>query len=604
MRTGSYGHARAFRPALGALAALAIAAGVQSAAGLAPAAAAPAPAGGAPAWMHVISLRSGYERALRHVGLGRIAGITYRLGYHPKATASAAGAGCAEPDCPLAYHGGQVEHAVRIYLLLWGPTWATSPGEKASAAYLKGFYQALGVRPKDDWSTITSQYADPAGFPVFNGSQFAGVFTDTSTPPPGTTQAQFTAEANAFAASQNLTVNPQDDQVVIATQSGTCPAGFYAPGCSGGSGYYCAYHSDDPTSGVTFTNLPYLLDAGGGCGEDIIPNGSDSAYDGFSIVGGHEYAESITDPYPDTGWIDSSDSVSGGEIGDKCAWTYPGTAKLDIGLVTLSDGTYAMQPLFSNANLAAGRQSCPLAASPDRLTITSPGSQTTVHGTPVSLAVRATSPAGGRLAFSATGLPAGLSISPATGRITGTPTTIGSSAVTVRAFDTTGASASASFTWTVTACPPAQLLKNRGFETGKLAPWTGTRGVVTRSSRTYPARSGKWLALLRRGDTISQEVTIPGDCASAELSFWVKIISDAPARRVYSTLKAEIAGPGGTVLATLRTFNNRGRGRYRLFTFGLARYLGRTIVVTFLAHQVRPGYTTSFLIDQTALRVS
>src|SRR5579875_3152445 len=93
-----------------------------------PAAAAPAPAGGAPAWMHVISLRSGYERALRHVGLGRIAGITYRLGYHPKATASAAGAGCAEPDCPLAYHGGQVEHAVRIYLLLWGPTWATSPG--------------------------------------------------------------------------------------------------------------------------------------------------------------------------------------------------------------------------------------------------------------------------------------------------------------------------------------------------------------------------------------------------------------------------------------------------------------------------------------------
>ena len=38
------------------------------------------------------------------------------------------------------------------------------------------------------------------------------------------------------------------------------------------------------------------------------------------MVAGHEYAESITDPFPDSGWYDSNDNVSGGEIGDKCAW--------------------------------------------------------------------------------------------------------------------------------------------------------------------------------------------------------------------------------------------------------------------------------------------
>jgi len=50
--------------------------------------------------------------------------------------------------------------------------------------------------------------------------------------------------------------------------------------------------------------------------------------------------------------------------------------------------------------------------------------------------------------FSATGLPAGISIS-STGAITGTPTTTGTSTVTVTAQDGTGASNSTSFVWTV-----------------------------------------------------------------------------------------------------------------------------------------------------------
>lgn len=57
--------------------------------------------------------------------------------------------------------------------------------------------------------------------------------------------------------------------------------------------------------------------------------------------------------------------------------------------------------------------------------------------------------------YTATGLPAGLTINPATGVISGTPTTPGTSTVTVRATDPSGnASAPVTFTWTMPAATP------------------------------------------------------------------------------------------------------------------------------------------------------
>ena len=100
------------------------------------------------------------------------------------------------------------------------------------------------------------------------------------------------------------------------------------------------------------------------------------------------------------------------------------------------------------------------------VTVTNPGSQTSTIGTAASLQVRATDSAPGQtLAYSATGLPAGLSISSSSGLISGTPTTAGSSSVTVTAKDTTGASGAASFGWTVTTtatCPAQSNTPNLG----------------------------------------------------------------------------------------------------------------------------------------------
>ena len=83
------------------------------------------------------------------------------------------------------------------------------------------------------------------------------------------------------------------------------------------------------------------------------------------------------------------------------------------------------------------------------VTVTNPGNQSGTVGTAASVQVHATDSGGAALTYSATGLPAGLSINSSTGLISGTPTAAGTSSVTVTAKDSTGASGSTTFTWTV-----------------------------------------------------------------------------------------------------------------------------------------------------------
>ncbi|WP_228564056.1 glycoside hydrolase family 3 C-terminal domain-containing protein [Catenulispora rubra] len=83
------------------------------------------------------------------------------------------------------------------------------------------------------------------------------------------------------------------------------------------------------------------------------------------------------------------------------------------------------------------------------VTMTGPGPQEGPAGTAVSVRASAADSTSGQIpAFTATGLPTGTSIS-STGLITGTPTTAGTSTVTVTAKDGNGAQATTSFTWTV-----------------------------------------------------------------------------------------------------------------------------------------------------------
>ena len=83
------------------------------------------------------------------------------------------------------------------------------------------------------------------------------------------------------------------------------------------------------------------------------------------------------------------------------------------------------------------------------VTVANPGNQNGTVGTPASVQVQASDSGGQTVTYSATGLPAGLSINSSTGLISGTPTTAGSSTVTVTARDSTGASGMATFTWAI-----------------------------------------------------------------------------------------------------------------------------------------------------------
>lgn len=78
-----------------------------------------------------------------------------------------------------------------------------------------------------------------------------------------------------------------------------------------------------------------------------------------------------------------------------------------------------------------------------------PGSQVSSTDEPVVLVLNATDLDGDPLIFSATGLPEGLTIDDSSGLISGTPTTIGTSNVTVHISDGNGGQNIANFTWAV-----------------------------------------------------------------------------------------------------------------------------------------------------------
>jgi serine protease len=91
--------------------------------------------------------------------------------------------------------------------------------------------------------------------------------------------------------------------------------------------------------------MPYVADAGSGCGAGFVATGSSGVAgnsEGVTIVGGHEYAETLTDPAPSSGWVDST----GAETGDKCAWISSGQGASAI--VGMNGSNYAVQSLWSN----------------------------------------------------------------------------------------------------------------------------------------------------------------------------------------------------------------------------------------------------------------
>jgi hypothetical protein len=242
-------------------------------------------------------------------------------------------ANSARPDVNpknLHYYGGPIERLPGIYVIYWG-------FQKASAdpsherAYLTAYLAGIGGSP---WLNTDAQYYEVVGGVTKHinnkTGQLKGTWVDASTVPSSPTDAQVRAEAAKGEA--HFGYNPNGNYIV-ATPHLHNSVGF-------GSSF-CAYHSPTTSGGgeISYTNLPYMTDAGANCGENFVNPGPAGILDGVSIVAGHEEAESQTDPEVNlnTAWY----SNALGEIGDACAWQ-------NLADITLNGVSYAVQPLWSN----------------------------------------------------------------------------------------------------------------------------------------------------------------------------------------------------------------------------------------------------------------
>jgi hypothetical protein len=185
-------------------------------------------------------------------------------------------------------------------------------------------------------NNIETQYYENTGkkkkYITNAANQFGGSWDDESPIAKHPTDADVAAESLRGVAHFGFDPN---GVYIVATPHGHSEAGFGT--------IWCSYHSDTSYGKqlVPYANLPYMTDATSGikCGANIIkPPSDESGMDeGMTIMAGHEYGETITDPYPFSGW-----SGSNGEIADACQWQ-------NIANDQFGTKSYAMQPMVSDA---------------------------------------------------------------------------------------------------------------------------------------------------------------------------------------------------------------------------------------------------------------
>jgi hypothetical protein len=530
---------------------------------------------------------------------------------------------------------GVTDGPPRVYLVFWGAGWGsagsasgntTFTGDYAGAApYLQNMFKGIGTG--ELWSATMTQYCDGAvaagstscpsgsshvGYAGPSGA-LAGVWFDPAAEPSAASGNAIAQQAIAAAANFGNTTaaSNRNVQYDILSAPGTNPDNYETQG-------FCAWHdfngdttlsggaATSPYGDVAFTNMPYVADAGANCGAGFVNSGS--RLDGFSIVNGHEFAETITDQNPAGGWINFT---TGQENGDECAWLRPGTSG-GAADVSMTSGSFAMQSTWSNDTNACAIShqivgnttqtnnfSIGVAPSSGSVTQSTTGSAVTVSTSAVS--------GSGTVALSTSTLPSGVTASFAPASVSAG----GSSQLTFAASSTaaTGTYAIAvtgsegsnvhSTTYSLTVNPAgtsANAIVNGGFEAANFTGWT-TSGAAT-NILTAPVHSGGYSAaggyFSPTGiSNIAQ--TFKAAAGNTHLTFWYVTTCSGSTASNYATvtLRDNTASTSATPVA--RSCSNV--STWKSVTVNITA--GHSYTLTFTNRDSRTG-TTYIAIDDVA----
>ena len=496
---------------------------------------------------------------------------------------------------------GVTSGAAQVYLVFWGTQWGTqgtdgngnltfSSDTAGAAPYLQNLLKGLGTGG-ELWSGTMTQYCDGPNVSTSatscpsnavhvvypHGGTLAGVWYDNSDAEPGLATAHQLAVEAVTAAGHFGNTTPTSNryaQYVLFSATGTNPDTYQTSG-------FCAWHdyngdtsldgggaANSPYGDIAFTNLPYLLDVGASCGEHFVNSGSAGRLDGFSIVEGHEYAETITDQNPAGGWTNPS---TGEETADECAWIRSGQgAAADV---TMSNGAYAMQSTWSNDTnrcdishsivTNGSSNDFSISANPSSLTIAQGSSRTSTISTAVTSGLADTinlstsvSPPGPTASLSPTSVTASNS---ATLTVSvGSSVAPGSYTVTVTGTEgSTQHSTTVPVTVTSSGGGGSNGIVNGGFETGTFSGWTrsGKTSISTSAhSGNFSARVGS-TSPTNGGSSIKQTFTAPG--GTSTLTFWYLVHCPDTVQHDWATATLKDSTTGKTITILPRTCTNK-----------------------------------------------
>jgi len=289
-------------------------------------------------------------------------------------------AGIAAANSPTLSYGGGTSGVgvgsgqVKVYLVFWGTQWGTQSTDSngnltfsgdsyGAAAKAQMMFKGIGTGG-ETWSADLTQWCEgvasgstscPSSTPAaqwvpYQQNAFAGAWYDNSAAAPSAaTAAQIGNEATKAAGHFGNTTAASNRYAyyVILSPHGTNPDNY--------QGQYCAWHDYSADAGSTttygqlaFSNQPYNMDSGSGCGVGFVNSGTAGNLDGWTMTLGHEWHETMSDFYPAGGWTNhNTGTYAGQENSDECAWIAAGQTG-GAANVTMGNGTYTEQASWSN----------------------------------------------------------------------------------------------------------------------------------------------------------------------------------------------------------------------------------------------------------------